>query len=157
MAHTAVRPATTWGPAVQNIYCLYMVGTWVRTSPVMNDRLCCCFRFKAFHGVRYKDTKPVKGFSVLRDILLVIETFLQIKKQNNKAVKRLKETKTLKDYYNSAFSWNYSVVPNHLPITMTVGDVFMRQHIMFRQLSLQSYNSHRWLIYEYQMTDNRHP
>lgn len=60
MAHTAARPATTWGPAVQNIYCLYMVGTSVRTSSVMNDRLCC-FRFKALHGVRYKDTKPVKG------------------------------------------------------------------------------------------------
>lgn len=56
MAHTAARPATTWGPAVLNIYCLYMVGTAMASLVVMDDQFHCFFLFKAF--LELKDGWP---------------------------------------------------------------------------------------------------
>lgn len=76
MARTAARPATTWGPAVLNMYSLYMVGTSVRANLVLQmigfavasysvlysvlSALPLCAILKMIDAY-YKDTMPAEG------------------------------------------------------------------------------------------------
>lgn len=102
MAHTAVRPATTWGPAALNTYCLYMVGT-VMAGFVLDDKFC--FILEAL------------GHAVIQRRLLFITNIIH--QQSCLSVGQFNAKKQKKKFnlswmYNSAYWFSKTVLNNKM-------------------------------------------